>query len=156
MLLQCNMASHWLSSCTEWTLQFMIQAITSIYIYIYSSMACQEVLDHIHTTMIDNILCFNSQRLGKNGSQLSGDITIFKRIFRKDTFCILIQISFKFVPNGLHHNESALVQVMAWCLIGTKPLPEPMMTQLTFDINGLQWVLVTPYGDRDSGQHWLR
>ena len=24
---------------------------------------------------------------------------------------------------------SALVQVMAWCQTGTKPLPEPMMTQ---------------------------
>ena len=28
-----------------------------------------------------------------------------------------------------HISWSPLVQVMAWCLIGTKPLPAPMMTQ---------------------------
>ena len=27
------------------------------------------------------------------------------------------------------HNKPALVQVMAWCQTGEKPLPEPMMTQ---------------------------
>ena len=28
-------------------------------------------------------------------------------------------------------NKSALVQVMAWCQAGNKPLPEPMLTQFT-------------------------
>ena len=28
-------------------------------------------------------------------------------------------------------NKSALVQVMAWCQTGNKPLPEAMMTQFT-------------------------
>ena len=43
---------------------------------------------------------------------------------------ILIGISLKFVPRSLIGNKSALVQVMAWCQTGNKPLPEPMLTQL--------------------------
>ena len=39
------------------------------------------------------------------------------------------QISLKFVPRGPTDNKSALVQVMAWCQTGNKPLPEPMLTQ---------------------------
>ena len=37
---------------------------------------------------------------------------------------------------------SALVQIMAWCLFGTKPLPEPMLTYLSFGPLGTnQWNL---------------
>ena len=34
-----------------------------------------------------------------------------------------------FIPRGLIDNESALVQVLAWCRTGDKPLPEPILTQ---------------------------
>ena len=37
----------------------------------------------------------------------------------------------KSVPNDLIDNKAALVQVMACRLFGTKPLPEPMLIQLT-------------------------
>ena len=56
---------------------------------------------------------------------------ISKRIFMNEKFCISIQISLKFVPNGATDNKSALVQVMAWHRTGDKPLPEPMMNQFT-------------------------
>ena len=46
-------------------------------------------------------------------------------------FCILIQISLKFVPKGPIDSKSALVQVVAWCWTGDKPLPESVLTQLT-------------------------
>ena len=46
-------------------------------------------------------------------------------------FCILIQISLKFVSKGPIDNKTALVQVMAWRRIGDKSLPEPMLTQFT-------------------------
>ena len=46
-------------------------------------------------------------------------------------FCISIQISLKFVLKGLINNKSALVQVMAWCRTGNKPLPESMLTLFT-------------------------
>ena len=35
----------------------------------------------------------------------------------------------KFFPDGSAEINLALVQVMAWCRIGDKPLPEPMITQ---------------------------
>ena len=50
---------------------------------------------------------------------------IFKFIFLIEKFCILIQISLKFVPKGPNDNKWALVQVMAWRQIGNKPLPDP-------------------------------
>ena len=46
-----------------------------------------------------------------------------------EKFCISIQISLKIVPKGPVKNKSALVQVMAWCQTGDKPLPESMLTQ---------------------------
>ena len=48
-----------------------------------------------------------------------------------EKFCILIQISQKFVPRDPIDNKSALVQEMAWCQTGDKPLPEPMLAQFT-------------------------
>ena len=42
-----------------------------------------------------------------------------------------IQFSLQFVPQGPVDKKSALVQVMASCLFGSKPLPEPMLTQFT-------------------------
>ena len=52
---------------------------------------------------------------------------IFKCIFLNETDKIGIQISLKLVPKSLVDNKPALVQVMAWCQTGNKPLPEPMM-----------------------------
>ena len=40
---------------------------------------------------------------------------------------IPIQISLKFVPKGPINNIPALVQIMAWCQTGDKPLFEAMM-----------------------------
>ena len=56
---------------------------------------------------------------------------ILKCIFLNENDRILTQISLKFVPRSEIDNKSALVQVMAWCQTGNKPLPEPMMTQYT-------------------------
>ena len=46
-------------------------------------------------------------------------------------FSISIRISLKFVPKGPIYNKSAMVQVMAWCQTGNKPLPKPMLAQFT-------------------------
>ena len=56
---------------------------------------------------------------------------IFKHVFLNENIIISIQISLKFVPYSPVDNKSALVQVMAWCQTGNKPLPEAMMTQFT-------------------------
>ena len=41
-----------------------------------------------------------------------------------------IEISLKFVLNDPNGNKLTLVQVMAWCRTGNKPLSESMMTRL--------------------------
>ena len=55
---------------------------------------------------------------------------------------ILIIISLKFVPKGPINNIPSLVQIMAWCRSGDKPLSEPMMVTLFRHqcITRLQWV----------------
>ena len=55
----------------------------------------------------------------------------FKCIFMNENARIPIRISVKFVPRSPIDNKPALVQVMAWRRIGNKPLPEPMLTQIT-------------------------
>ena len=56
---------------------------------------------------------------------------IFQCIFLKEKFCVLSQVPLKFIPKDQVDNKSSLVQVMAWCQKGTKPLSEPMMTLFT-------------------------
>ena len=58
--------------------------------------------------------------------------TISQRcIFLNEKRYILIEISLKFVLNGPFDNISELVWIMAWHLIGNKPLSEPMLTWFT-------------------------
>ena len=66
----------------------------------------------------------------------------FKRIFSNENFRISIKISLKFVPKGPMNNNPALVQIMAWCRSGGKPLSEPMMISLLTHIcvTRPQWV----------------
>ena len=71
----------------------------------------------------------NSSPPGQNGRHFPDNI--FKSIFINEKYCILIQISLKFVPKGLIDNKAVLVQLMAWCRTGEKPLTEPMLTQFT-------------------------
>ena len=54
---------------------------------------------------------------------------IFKCIFSNENIWILIEFSLKFVPKGLIpiSNTPALGQIMAWHLLGDKPLSDPMM-----------------------------
>ena len=56
---------------------------------------------------------------------------IFKHIFVNENFCILINISLKFVPRVQSNYIPAYVQIMAWRLPGDKPLSEPMLTRFS-------------------------
>ena len=51
---------------------------------------------------------------------------IFNRIFLNENVWTSIKISLRFVPKVPIDNKPALVQVMAWCRMGAKPIPEPM------------------------------
>ena len=75
------------------------------------------------------VLFINSSLPGQNGHHFADNI--FRFIYLNKTFCILIKILLKFVPKDPTDNKWVLVQVMAWCLIGDKPLPKPMLIQFT-------------------------
>ena len=66
----------------------------------------------------------------------------FNRIFLNENVRIWIEISLKFVSKGPINNIPALVQLMAWCQLGDKPLSEPMMIRLPTQIcvTRPQWV----------------
>ena len=86
------------------------------------------------------MLYFNTLRPRQNGRHFADDI--FKCIFLHENVWIPIKISLKFVPKGPVNNIPALVQIMAWCRPGDKPLSEPMMVSLTTHIcvTRPQWV----------------
>ena len=83
---------------------------------------------------------FNTLRPRRNEQHFADDI--FKRIFFNENVWISIKISLKFVPKGSINNIPALVQIMAWCRPGDKPLSEPMMVSLPTHIcvTRPQWV----------------
>ena len=70
----------------------------------------------------------NTLRPRQNGRYFPDDI--FKCIFLYDIIWISIKISNKFVPEDPINNFPALIQIMAWCRPGYKPLSEPMMVRL--------------------------
>ena len=82
----------------------------------------------------------NTLRPRQNGRHFPDDT--FKHIFLNKNVRILIKISLKFVPKGPINKISALVQIMAWCRPGDKPLSEPMMVYLPTHIciSRPQWV----------------
>ena len=82
----------------------------------------------------------NTLRPRQNGRHSADDT--FKRIFMNENVRISINISLKFVPKGLINNIPTLVQIMAWRLLGDKPLSEPMVVSLLTHIcvTRPQWV----------------
>ena len=60
------------------------------------------------------------------------------------TFLISIKILLKYVPLGPIGNKSALALVVAWYLKGTKPLPEPVMTQIKNTIEDIFKFVLAP------------
>ena len=85
-------------------------------------------------------LSINTLRPRQNGHHFPDDN--FKCIFLNENVWIWIKISLKFVPKGLINKIPALVQVMAWCRPGAKPLSEPMLISLPTHIcvTRPQWV----------------
>ena len=66
--------------------------------------------------------------LNKYGQHFADDI--FKCIFLNEKFSVLPWISLKFVSKNVVDDMAVLIQVMAWCLFSTKPLPEPMLIKM--------------------------
>ena len=70
---------------------------------------------------------------------------IFKCNLLNENVWISIKISLKFVPKGSISNIPALVQIMAWCQLGDKPLSEPMLacSPTHICVSRPQWVKQT-------------
>ena len=58
---------------------------------------------------------------------LADDIS--KSIFLDENDRIPTHISLKFVPRSPIDNKPEMVELMAWCQTGNKPLSEPILTQ---------------------------
>ena len=74
-------------------------------------------------------LRINSSSPGQIDRYFANDI--LKCIFVNEKMCISIRISPKLVLTGPIKNKPAVVQVMTWRRSGDKPLPEPILTQVT-------------------------
>ena len=85
-------------------------------------------------------LCVNTLRPRQNRRHFADDT--FNRIFVNENVRISNKFSLKFVPKRPINNIQALVQIMAWCRPGDKPLSEPMMVCLLTHIGVTrpQWV----------------
>ena len=88
----------------------------------------------------------NTLRPRQNCHHFADDI--FKCIFFSENVWFSFKISLKFVPKVRINNISALVQTMAWCRPGDKPLSEPMVVMLLthIGITRPQWVNANPGG----------
>ena len=53
--------------------------------------------------------------------------TPFSSAFFNENIWLPTKISLNYVSYGLSDNMAALVQILAWCQPGDKPLSEPMM-----------------------------
>ena len=91
------------------------------------------------------LLHINILRPRQNGRHFADDI--FKCIFLNENVRISIEISLKFVLKESINNIPALVQIMAWCRPGDKPLSEPIMVSLLTHIciTRPQWVMEWNY-----------
>ena len=93
----------------------------------------------------------NTLRLRQNGRRFPDDS--FKCIFLNENAQILIKkIPLKFVPRVWINTIPALVQMMAWCQSGTKPLSAPMMVILLTHIYA--WLGLCELNLEISGTLW--
>ena len=96
---------------------------------------------HVQVPWLPLVCCqLNTLRPGQNGLHFADDI--FKRIFLNENVRISLTISLRFISKGPINNIPALVQIMAWCRPGDKPLSEPIMVRLPMHIcvTMPQWV----------------
>ena len=84
----------------------------------------------------------NTLRPRQDGRYFADDV--LKCIFFNENVWISLKIPLKFVPKGPVNNIPALVQIMAWCRPGDKPLSEPMLVFVPTHIwvTGPQWVKI--------------
>ena len=83
-----------------------------------------------HHNAINNMILnkFITLRPRQNGRYFADNS--FKCVSSNENVSISIKIPLNFVPKGPINNIPSLVQIMAWCRSGDKPLFEPMIASL--------------------------
>ena len=87
-----------------------------------SSVCLGSMSGKYHRVCQTRVTWLNTLRLRQNGRNFADDI--FKCIFFNENAWISLKISLKFVRKVRINNIPALVQIMAWCRPGDKPLSE--------------------------------
>ena len=121
-------------------------AITSYHILLRSSsqrvsaLMSKKISSNIIMTKYTSLPYLKPLRPRRNGRHFADNI--FHCIFYNETVRLSLNISLKFVPKVSIDNILALVQIIAWCRPGEKPLCEPMMVSLLAHIcvTRPQWV----------------
>ena len=92
------------------------------------------------SVLYETVWWWKTLRPRQNGHCFPDDIC--KCIFLNEDVWMPTRISLKFVPKDPTNNIPALVQMMAWCPQGDKPLSEPIMLSLLMHIcvTWPQWV----------------
>ena len=95
---------------------------------------------HVTVTWLVMVKRLNTLRPRQHGRHFPDDI--FRCILLNENIWFAINISLSFVPKGPIDNIPVLVQIMAWCRSGDKPLSEPMMVSLLTHVcvTRPQWV----------------
>ena len=115
----------------HWILK-LLKNFRALCIYAWFFMHCR---NHHSDSHPDHIIMqcivtgFNTLRSRLNGCHFAD--VIFRCIFFNENVWIPIKISLNFVPKGPINNIPALVQMMAWRLLGDKPLSELTRTTRT-------------------------
>ena len=74
---------------------------------------------------VDASICINTLRPRQNGCHFKDDILLSENLHS------LIPMHLNCILNGLIDNKLSLIQVMAWCRTGDKPLSESLMSKFT-------------------------
>ena len=117
---------------TLFLLFFILEIIVLYLLLCYSYFHYENRFENVVCKMLAilfSLYCVNSSPPGLNGLLFADNI--FRYILVNEKFCILLEISLKFVPKGPIDNNPSLAQIMAWRRIGDKPLSEPMLTRFT-------------------------
>ena len=93
---------------------------------------------------------FNSLRHRQNGCHFTDDL--FRYICLNENVWNSITIPLNFVPRSPINNIPALVQIMAWCQPGDKPLSETMMVYWWIFKLIYWWIPVKLF----SGAYWCQ
>ena len=115
----------------EWILYFLLQQNRGSNIW-PATEECHRIIFAIKAYTKHGIShfasLFNTLRPRQNGWYFPD--YIFKCIFLNENVWLLNTIRWKFVSQGPIDSNIALIQIMAWCWTGDKPLSEPMMAKV--------------------------